>query len=526
MSAATDPGIFAERLLGRPLWPYQLDFARSDARYRIVCAGRQVGKSTVLSVIALFEAATRRGILVLLVSAGEAASQRLLRECATLAASSDVLRGSVLDESKSSLTLSNGSRILSVPASERQIRGNPVDLLCIDEAAFVAEEIWQSAEPAIAARPGSRVILTSTPFGVDHFFRRLWQRGMSAPDAMYASWHWPSSVSPLMDRVLLEDIRSRENPIIFAREYEAEWADESGLLLTPDELEGAVLDYDLIDPGLVDSHGHRRTRHYATGQSESNWELPRVVAGVDWGSARDANAVALVGLLDDAVWSERGVPGPAGGAWPEGYVFFIPWLEVHYRSLYRDFVDRVTFLATKYNIQQIASETNGVGAFPTEELARQIDRAHAAGQLPRWTGLPTFVQPVWTDNRRKQAMFGRLKGLLQSGRLVLPRHVELLKQLAALEMTETASGSTQISVPDRFGHDDLADALGQALSCIGTTWRSPGQRYWPRPPARAIREVAVLGRGTRVPLPPQLLDPDDRQVFESPAAGTEQGLPW
>ena len=189
---ATDAGAFAEQLLQTPLWPHQLDLARSPARYRIVCAGRQVGKSRLLAAVALHTAYTRRNALVLLVSAGETASRRLLEDCASLALASPLLRGSVLDESKSELTLSNGSRVLSVPASARQIRGWPVDLLIVDEAGFVDSEIWRAAEPAIIARPGSRVILASSPWGgPDHFFRQLWHRGMSAPDAHVSSWHWP-----------------------------------------------------------------------------------------------------------------------------------------------------------------------------------------------------------------------------------------------------------------------------------------------------------------------------------------------
>jgi hypothetical protein len=518
-SAAFDVGVFAELLLKRPLWPHQLELARSGARYRVVCAGRQVGKSSTLSVIALFEAFTRAGILVMLVSAGEASSQRIMADCAALAGGSDLLRGSVLEETKSLLVLSNGSRILSVPASERQIRGWPVDLLIVDEAAFVANEVWSSAEPAIVARPGSRVILTSSPFGVDHFFRRLWQRGMDAPGAMYESWHWPSSISPLMDADLLEEIRSHENPIVFDREYLAVWTDSSGGLLSPDEISAAVLDYDLI-PGVdVDLHGVSRTRGFLSG-ARSGWELPAVCGGLDWGSARDANAVVLLAALDDSGLNVADFTADHAG----DYVFFVPWLEVHHKMLYGDFIGRLVRLATKYNVQVFASETNGVGAYPTEELGRQLMRASEDGRLARWHGAPSWVAPVWTDNRRKQAMFGRLKGMLQGGRLVLPRHPELLKQLGALQITETAAGATQISVPENRGHDDLAMALGQALSCIGTTSRAPAQPYR----ARAAGDVSVveLPTGTKVPVPVRMLDPENLAVFQTGVAGVEASIPW
>lgn len=519
--AALSAENFAEILLGRPLWPHQVEVARSTARTRTIAAGRQVGKSSLLAVLALYEAMTRRNILVMLVSAGEVSLRRLLEECASLAGRSDLLRSSVMDESKSLLTLSNGSRILSVPASEKQIRGWSVDFLVLDEAAFVDESVWTAARPSIIARAGSRVILTSSPFGIDHFFRRTWQLGMDRQDDEYQSWHWPSSTSPLVNEADLEQIRQTTNPIEFAREYLAEWADSSGALLSPDEINRAVLDYPLIEPELVERQGRSRTRRYLSG-TETRWELPPVVAGIDWGSVRDANAVALVAAVDD-----DGLNVPVATASHAGdYVFFIPWLEVHHKMLYGEFIGRLVDLAKHYNVQTMATETNGVGAFPSEELERMMLRAHTDGQLARWHGHTTFVEPVWTDNRRKQAMFGRMKGMLQSGRLVLPRHPELLKQLAALEMTETAAGNTQISVPDSRGHDDLAIALGQALSCIGTTSRHPAQTYWLRPTDRPAQEVVELGSGAKVPLPLRMLDPENLSVFQSGAAGAESGMPW
>ncbi|WP_287015468.1 terminase family protein [Gordonia sp. (in: high G+C Gram-positive bacteria)] len=211
---------FAEHLVGQPLWPHQRDMVTNPARYRMMCAGRQVGKSRALAIEALHTAYTRPGSLTLLISAGETASLRLLEECAALAMGSPLLSGSVLDDHKKQLTLSTGSRIISVPASQKQIRGWPVDLLIIDEAGFVDNEIWRAAEPAIIARPGSRIILSSSPWGgIDHFFRQLWNRGMTAPDERYASFHWPTSLNPMVSADDLDAIQDREPSHYFNREY-------------------------------------------------------------------------------------------------------------------------------------------------------------------------------------------------------------------------------------------------------------------------------------------------------------------
>lgn len=493
---ATDPGAFSAQVLGRELWPHQLAFARSKARYRVVCAGRQVGKSTTLSSVALFEATTRNNVTVLLVSAGEVASRRLLDECTSLALASRTMAGSVLDDSKSVLSLSNGSRIISVPASSRQIRGWPVDVLILDEAGFIDTEIWRAAEPAIIARPGSRVIMVSTPWGgLDHFFRKLWRQGMDRPDVHVESWHWPSDVSPLVDAALLEQIRERESPEYFRREFLAEWTDEAGAYFTEAEIMRAVADYSMtgpeelpVDPSLP----------YA------------VAAGVDWGFAKDANALAMISVMEDF--------GKNRNRHGDDLVFFVPWLEVKHNWAYAQFIDRVVDIAGSYRMQMIASELNGPGQYPTDDLVSKLHRSGYYG----------WVAPVWTDMRRKQSGFSKIKGLLQRDRLVLPRHPELLKQLRGLEFEQTASGGMRISVPERTGHDDAVMALMQAVSCVHPPWATRAQdttARWAMEQATAqIGDPVMTPSGIWVPQRPLPVQHSTRWVF-APQGG-EKGDGW
>ncbi len=474
-----DVGTFAAQVLGRPLWPHQLDLARSTARYRVVCAGRQVGKSTLLAALALHAVATRRNVTVLLVSAGEEASKRLLAECAHLAQGH--LAGSVLDESRSTLAFSNGSTIRSVPASERQIRGWPVDLLIVDEAGFVGTDIWRSAEPAIIARPGSRVVLASSPWGTpDHWFRSLWQRGTDAPDDQVAAWHWPSSVSPLVDTALLAQIEQREPADYFHREFLAEWTDAAGAYFTEAEIMAGVADYAMTDPDDVPSGG-------AGG----------CAAGVDWGLHRDANALVLLARMQ---------PTPDGRA-----RLFIPWCEARTGWPFDQFIERIGDVATRYRVRVLASERNGTGEFPTTELEHRLHL--------RRTG--TLVAPVWTTARRKMSGFGRVKGLLQSGRLILPLHPPLLSELRALEFEQQAAGGLRIAVPERAGHDDLAMALMQATSCIEVAGLrdDPATRFAVDPV-----EFVETGAGALVPRRPR---PDrDHQGYLTVPGGQETGDGW
>jgi hypothetical protein len=226
--ARHDPAVFADLLIGQPLWPHQEEVVRSTARYRVICAGRRAGKTRVFGTLALHQGMAVAGSQVLIVSATDRSSKRMLKDIAGMARGAALLKTSVDDESTSRMVLTNGSEIECVPASMGAVRSAEADLLIVDEAGFVDQGIWEAAEPVVISRPGSRVLLCSTPWGdVDHFFRQMWTRGMDAADKHIRSWHWPSAVSPLVDTALLDEIREARSREYFEREYLAVWGDAS-----------------------------------------------------------------------------------------------------------------------------------------------------------------------------------------------------------------------------------------------------------------------------------------------------------
>ena len=491
-SPATDSGAFASEVLGEALWSYQLVFARCAARFRVVVAGRQVGKSRTLAKVSLFEASTRANVLVLVVSAGEEAAKRLLADCVALANGSDLLRGSVVDDGKSLLTLSNGSTIRSVPASIRQIRGWPVDLLIVDEAGFIDNEIWDASLPAIIARPGSRVVVASSPWGSSaHWFRSLWNRGRDHPDENYESFQWSSYDSPLADKTLLDELRSSRSSEWFQREVLGQFTDDSGAYFSELELMNSVADYELCAPEDLEWWTDQRFA---------------AAAGVDWGFAHDANALTLVSVLED-FGRNRSLLG-------DKLALFIPWFEYKYRWAYTDFIDRVVAAAGRYHLPVVASETNGVGQFPTTYLDDRMTEA----------GFTAAVAPVVTDVKRKQSGFGMIKGLLQSNRLVLPRDPELLKQLRGLEFEQLPGGSLRIAVPERVGHDDVAMSFMQAVSSVRLDFATRVDGFGESRVPPADEEFVSTPGGVQVPVKARPVS-FHRQAFAYPR-GSESGEGW
>jgi len=419
--AREDVGLFAELLVGAPLWSHQLDLARSTARIRAVCSGRQSGKTRALAVICLHTAFAGPDRSILIVSAGEQAAKDVLREVSMLA-TSPLLAGSVIDDERHQVTLSNGSTIRAVPASPRQIRGQALDMLVVDEAAFVDEEVWTASKYATIARPDSKVVLSSTPWGRrDGWFSVAYRAGQRH-ETGHESFTWPSTASPLVDADLLAIWRGSSSEREYAREVLAQWVDSAGSYFSDDELETALSDYEMVPP----SEGRRL----------------RGVAGIDWGMRVDSSAVVVL---------SEASPGDLPEEWPP-HTFWVPWIEEGVHVAYGTFLSRVVDVAHGYRLRRIASECNGVGQMPTDELARMLRFRFGK------------VVAVTTTATTKQDGFGRLKMLLSQGRLALPRHPGLLAQLAGLEFEERDSGTVRIAVPERAGHDDIAMALQLAVS--------------------------------------------------------------
>lgn len=177
-AARDDLGVFAE-LVGRPLTPWQLEALRLEQRVTAVVGGRQLGKSRCLTVVGLHRAFRRPNQRVLIVCPGEESGKRQLADVRQVA-STALLAGSVVDEQASLVRLSNGSEIRCVPASEKQIRGQSNDLVLVDEAAYITDDLLLGAAfPTTAARPDARIVLMSSPNGTEGAFFDYFTRGVN-----------------------------------------------------------------------------------------------------------------------------------------------------------------------------------------------------------------------------------------------------------------------------------------------------------------------------------------------------------
>jgi hypothetical protein len=153
--------------------PWQAGVLRSHAQRMLLLASRQAGKSSVAAALAVQTALLRPRSPVLLLSPSLRQSGELYRKIVDLFGALGRPMG-VAAESALRLELSNGSRVVSLPGDEKNIRGfSGVALLIIDEAARVADSLYYSVRPMLAVSQG-RLVALSTPFGKRGWFHDEW----------------------------------------------------------------------------------------------------------------------------------------------------------------------------------------------------------------------------------------------------------------------------------------------------------------------------------------------------------------
>src|SRR5258708_39548783 len=163
--------ILRERGLEPDPWQHQL--LLSDTRQLLLICSRQSGKSTTVAALALHTALRRSGSLVLLLSPSLRQSQELFRkviEC--YAAIGRPIETRAFNQTR--LELETDSRVICLPGREETIRSfSGVNLLVIDEAARVPDDLYRSVRPMLAVSSGPLICL-STPFGKRGFFHSEW----------------------------------------------------------------------------------------------------------------------------------------------------------------------------------------------------------------------------------------------------------------------------------------------------------------------------------------------------------------
>ena len=185
MKCAGDPVYFAENyfkivsvdtgFIPIVLYDYQKDIIRSmtENRKLAVCTARQSGKTTTAAALILHYMLFNEHKTVALLANKAAAAREILDRIRTAyEALPKWLQQGITVWNKGSIELENGSKCFAAASSSSAIRGRSISFLYIDEASFLTnwEEFFSAVYPTISSGVSTKMLLTSTPNGMNHFY--------------------------------------------------------------------------------------------------------------------------------------------------------------------------------------------------------------------------------------------------------------------------------------------------------------------------------------------------------------------
>jgi hypothetical protein len=151
-----------------------------DNKRTIICASRQIGKSTLMTIVCLWNVIFNKDYQVAILANKEDQAKEIL-ERIKLAYEElpNWLKAGVVEFTKEVLKLKNGSKIFVSTTSESGIRGKSVNLLFVDEFAHIASQIadpfFKSVMPTISSSKSAKIVLISTPKGAEGKFYEIFK---------------------------------------------------------------------------------------------------------------------------------------------------------------------------------------------------------------------------------------------------------------------------------------------------------------------------------------------------------------
>jgi hypothetical protein len=205
--------------------PWQRELLFSTARDILLNCSRGAGKSRVTSALALHTALFRPCSLVLLVSRSLRQATELFRYVKEgYRATGRPL--AAWKDNECQLEFSNRSRIIALPGREETIRSfQGVQLLILDEAARIPDELYSSVSPMTGAS-GGRTICLSTPFGQRGFFWREWHNQEVAWTRFRIPWQMCARLTP----AFIDNERRKFGEAWIRQEYECSFEAREGLV--------------------------------------------------------------------------------------------------------------------------------------------------------------------------------------------------------------------------------------------------------------------------------------------------------
>jgi hypothetical protein len=276
IKCANDPIYFAitymkiinvdKGLMPFEMWDFQKKMLQTfhDERFSICKLPRQVGKTTT-SVAYLLHAILFNENYNVAILANKSATAREIMGRLQLAFEylPKFLQQGVVEWNKGSVELANGSRAIADSTSGSSVRGRSFNIIFLDEFAFVpnniAEAFFMSTYPTISSGKTTKVIIVSTPNGLNLFYR-MWTDALEKrSDYVPIEIHW--SMVPGRDEAWKEQTIRNTSADQFRQEFECHFIGSTNTLIHPSKLSSLVWHDPIYKDGFLDIHKEPEPNH-------------------------------------------------------------------------------------------------------------------------------------------------------------------------------------------------------------------------------------------------------------------------
>lgn len=245
----------------------QFEVFEDNHRFKVVCAGRRWGKSTLALVCSLAKMSQKDNAICAIVSPTyQQAKDIYWRD--PLKIPSLIPQEAILKKNDSELflQLAGTKSYLFLRGSDRPdtLRGLRYDFVVLDEYASMKENVWEEIIQPSLLDSGGGAIFISTPKGYDKFYK-LWLKGQGE-DPNWKSWRFTSYDNPYLDKEYIEQAKKDMDEDTFGQEILAEFKKYTGLVykdfdrsvhviepveLQPDWTYFRAVDFGFVNPTAV-----------------------------------------------------------------------------------------------------------------------------------------------------------------------------------------------------------------------------------------------------------------------------------
>jgi hypothetical protein len=257
MKCKQDPVYFAKKyikivsldegLVPFNLYPFQEKLVNNfhTNRFNICKMPRQTGKSTTVVSYLLHYAVFNDNVNIgILANKAKIAMDLLGRLQTAYENLPRWMQQGIIAWNKGSLELENGSKILAASTSASAVRGMSFNILFLDEFAFVpnhvADDFFASVYPTISSGTNTKVIIVSTPRGMNHFYRMWHDAERGKNEYIPTDVHW--SEVPGRDEYWKQQTIANTSDQQFKVEFECEFLGSVNTLINPAVLRNMVYD--------------------------------------------------------------------------------------------------------------------------------------------------------------------------------------------------------------------------------------------------------------------------------------------